>query len=82
VNVKRIRVEVARVQALDHRVARLLAEERVELLRREMTRSGGRRRRPRERVGLALVGLGHRIAGAPALPRELSSASGAAVRAA
>lgn len=62
------------MQALDHRVARQLAEERVELLRRDMTPSP-RRGGTRQRVGLALVGLGFRIAGPCAPPRgRLSSA--------
>jgi hypothetical protein len=68
-------VEVTHVQALDHRVARQLAGERVELLRRDMSRGPRRGGGVRQRVGLALVGLGFRIAGPCAPPRgRLSSA--------
>ncbi len=62
------------MQALDHRVARVLAAERVELLREDAVRST-RRTGTRQRVGLWVVGLGFRIAGPCSTPRErLSSA--------
>jgi hypothetical protein len=67
---------VLHVQALDHRVARLLAAERAELLQRDMGRSRREAGGARQRLGLALVGLGFRIAGPCAPPRDrLSSAS-------
>jgi len=75
VNIEILEVEVTHVQALDHRVARQLAAERVELLRRDMTSSPRRGGGARQRLGLALVGLGFRIAGPCAPPRgRLSSA--------
>ena len=58
------------MQALDHRVARLLAAERAELLQRDMGRSRQAPGGARQRLGLALVGLGFRIAGPCAPPRE------------
>lgn len=68
-------MEVTHVQALDHRVARQLAAERAELLSRDMSRGRRPGGGPRQRVGLALVGLGFRIAGPCAPPRgRLSSA--------
>ncbi len=61
---------------LDHRAVRMLADERMALLRTEMSRTrplSGRGRR--ERVGLWLVGFGFRVAGQYSPPaREVPSA--------
>lgn len=60
---------------LDHRAMRILADERMSLLQREMARSRRvGRRAARERVGLWLVGLGFRLAGPCAPPRQLPTA--------
>ena len=49
---------------LDHRAMRMLANERMTLLQREMTRSQRvPRRGARERLGLWLVSFGFRVAG-------------------
>jgi hypothetical protein len=69
-NIEILELEVTSVQALDHRVARLLAEERVALLRADAERGTSRGGSARQRVGLALVGLGFRIAGPRVMPRE------------
>jgi hypothetical protein len=64
VNVEILDVEVSGMYGLDHRAMRMLADERMTLLRREMKRTRrSPRRATRERVGLWLVSVGFRLAG-------------------
>ncbi len=59
---------------LDHTAMRMLADERMALLQREMIRSRpARRGAMRHRLGLRLVSLGFRLAGQCAPPRQLPS---------
>jgi hypothetical protein len=76
VNVEILDVEVSSVYGLDHRAMRMLADERMDLLQREMTRTQqASRRATRERVGLWLVGFGFRLAGqCSPPPRQATSA--------
>ena len=61
---------------LDHRAMRMLANERMTLLGREMTRTQRAPRRcARERLGLWLVSFGFRVAGqCSPPPRQAPSA--------
>ncbi len=61
---------------LDHRAMRMLANERMTLLQREMTRAQRvPRRGARERLGLWLVSFGFRVAGqCSPPPRQVPSA--------
>lgn len=63
------------VYGLDHKAMRMLADERMALLQREMGRTQGLpRRATRERVGLWLVSFGFRLAGQCTPPRQVPSA--------
>jgi hypothetical protein len=63
------------MHGLDHRALRVLADDRTELLRHEMTRPARPRRgTARVRLGFWLVGVGFRVAGPCAgPPPELAS---------
>jgi hypothetical protein len=62
------------VYGLDHRAMQMLADERMALLQREMSRSRpARRGAMRQCLGLRLVSLGFRLAGPCAPPRQLPS---------
>ena len=69
-NVELLDVEVSAVY-LDPATTRLLAGERVALLRSDAATTTRRRERgTRTRIGFWLVGLGLRLAGRPAVERE------------
>jgi peptidoglycan/xylan/chitin deacetylase (PgdA/CDA1 family) len=76
VNIEILDVEVSSMYGLDHRAIRMLADERMDLLQREMRRAQqASRRATRERVGLWLVGFGFRLAGrCSPPPRQAPSA--------
>jgi hypothetical protein len=63
------------MNGLDHTAMRMLVDERMALLRREVTRGRPTRRGgARQRFGLWLVSLGFRLAGPCAPPRQLPTA--------